>query len=820
MDRYLCIHCHFYQPPRENPWLETVEAQPSAYPYHDWNERITAECYAANAASRIVDAKGRIQQIVNNYSKISFNFGPTLLSWMEENAPTVYDAILEADRISQQRFSGHGSAIAQVYNHIILPLANRRDKETQIIWGIRDFERRFGRAPEGMWLSETAVDNETLDLLAAHGIKFTILAPSQAARVRKLKHGSRWKDVSGARVDPKYPYLVRLRSGKKITVFFYDGPISRAIAFERLLDSGENFAQRMISGFDPDGDYTQLMHIATDGESYGHHHKYGDMALAYALDYIEKNSLAKLTNYGEFLEHHPPEMEAQVIEGTAWSCAHGVGRWFSDCGCNSGVSWHQFWREPLRNSLDRLRDTANAYFEPLAYELLRDPWVARNDYIDVILSRTRRKQNGIHVVKDPRDALKTFLEKHATRELSQGEVVTVLKLMEMQRHELLMYTSCGWFFDEISGIETVQVIEYAARAIQLARELFNTNEFESGFVSGLGAAVSNIPEQKNGAEIYRKTVKPAIAGLEQVAAHYAISSLFERTGDVTQIFSYSADREDFEVMEAGQAHLGVGRARITSNVTLESGVLSFAALHLGDHNIAAGVRGDGRDYSPMKAEMVEAFSRADLPEVVRALDRHFGKTTYSLSSLFGDERTKILDQLLDSSLSEAENLYRQIYDRHAPLLRFLGSSGMEKPRILSHTAEFVLNANLLGELAKDDLDTARIQALTEQARSEQIQLDAPGLGFTLEKTMNRQMERFSDQPDSIDLLRRVSNSVQLASDLKLPVNPWRVQNIYWEVAHKEFPSARNAQWRVSFLTLGEKLGIDTSQFARQQAPAA
>jgi alpha-amylase/alpha-mannosidase (GH57 family) len=820
MDRYLCIHCHFYQPPRENPWLETVEAQPSAYPYHDWNERITAECYAANAASRIVDDKGRIQQIVNNYSKISFNFGPTLLSWMEENAPTVYGAILEADRISQERFSGHGSAIAQVYNHIILPLANRRDKETQVIWGIRDFERRFGRAPEGMWLSETAVDNETLEILAAHGIKFTILAPSQASRVRKLKHGSRWRDVSGARVDPKRAYLVRLPNGQKINVFFYDGPISRAVAFEKLLDSGEHFAQRMVSGFDPDGDYTQLMHIATDGESYGHHHKYGDMALAYALHYVEKNNLATLTSYGEFLEHHPPEMEAQVIERTAWSCAHGVGRWFSDCGCNSGVSWHQLWREPLRNALDWLRDTANDAFTPLASEFFRDPWAARNDYIDVILSRRRGNNRGIHVVEDSPGTLQSFLRKHAKRELSQSELVTILKLMEMQRHELLMYTSCGWFFDEISGIETVKVIEYAARAIQLARELFNSDDFESGFVARLEAAVSNVPEHKNGAEIYRKWVNPAMAGLEQVAAHYAISSLFERVGESTPIFSYSAGREDFEVMEAGQAHLGIGRARITSNVTLESDVLAFAAVHLGDHNIAAGVRRDGQDYEAMRSEMVEAFSRADLPEVLRALDRHFGKTTYSLRSLFGDERKKILDQLLESSLGEAENLYRQIYDRHAPLLLYLGASGMEKPRILSHTAEFVLNANLQAELENDDLDTARIQALTEQARSEQLQLDNAGLAFTLEKTITRQMQQFSEQPGSIELLRRVSNSVQLASDLKLPVNLWRVQNIYWELAHKEFPDSHNAQWRVSFLTLGEKLGIDTGQFVREEIPAA
>ncbi|HWK30893.1 MAG TPA: DUF3536 domain-containing protein, partial [Terriglobales bacterium] len=672
----------------------------------------------------------------------------------------------------------------------------------------------------GMWLAETAVDNETLELLAAQGIKFTILAPSQAARVRKLKHGARWKDVTGARIDPKRPYLVKLPNGSEISIFFYDGPISRAVAFEKLLDSGEQFAQRLMSGFAEDSDSDQLMHIATDGESYGHHHKYGDMALAYALHYIEENGLAQLTNYGEFLEKHPPEVEAQIIERTAWSCAHGVERWYNDCGCNSGVSWDQKWREPLRNSLDWLRDTTNAYFEPAATELFHDPWAARNAYIDVILSR--QVHEGIHLVPEGTSALDHFFGEHAKFELDPEQRVRALKLMEMQRHELLMYTSCGWFFDEISGIETIKVIEYAGRVIQLTGELFNDEGLEPGFVGRLEAAKSNLPEVGNAAEIYRKFVKPAVAGLEQVAAHYAISSLFERSGEAVPIFCYSVDREDFEAIEAGQARLGIGRARVTSKITFESAMMIFAVIHLGDHNIAAGVlRSDNGRYEAIKHDFQEAFSRADIPEVLRALDRHFGKTTYSLRSLFGDERRKILGQLLETSLRDAENAYRQIYDRHAPLLRYLSGSGIERPKVLAHTAEFVLSANLQAELQAETFDPARVQALLEQAKSEKIQLDAAGLGFTLEKSIIRQMERFCDDPESVELLRRVSNSVQLAAQLELPVNLWRVQNIYWEMAHRDFPKARNAQWRVSFLTLGEKLHIDTRQFAlMHKAPAA
>src|SRR4029077_3071081 len=246
--RYICVHGHFYQPPRENPYLEALELQDSAYPYHDWNERITAECYAPNAASRIVDAENRILKLLNNYTRISFNFGPTLLSWLKDQAPRVDQSILEADKESSQRFSGHGSALAQGYNHMILPLANRRDKTTQVKWGIRDFESRFGRKPEGMWLPETAVDTETLEVLAENGILYTILAPRQAKRVRR-KGGRSWKDVSGDRIDPSRAYLVNLPSKKTISVFFYDGPISQGVACDGLLDDRTLVADRLISGF-------------------------------------------------------------------------------------------------------------------------------------------------------------------------------------------------------------------------------------------------------------------------------------------------------------------------------------------------------------------------------------------------------------------------------------------------------------------------------------------------------------------------------------------------------------------------------------------
>src|SRR5713226_7115894 len=421
MERSICIHAHFYQPPRENPWLEAVERQDSAYPFHDWNERVTSECYAPNGAARILDGAGRIRQIVNNYSRISFNFGPTLLSWMKDNATKTYDRVLQSERESAERFGGHGSAMAQVYNHIIMPLANDRDKQTQVRWGKRDFESRFGRKPEGMWLAEAAVDIPSLEALAKEGIKFTVLAQHQAARVRKLG-GRSWKDVSGARIDPSRAYLAKLPSGNKINLFFYDGPISQAVAFEKLLESGAAFAERLKNGFSDKRTWPQLMHIATDGETYGHHHKYGDMALAFALDQIDTEHEIRLTNYGEFLQKHPPELEVQILEDTSWSCYHGVERWRSNCGCNTGrAGWNQEWRAPVRAALDHLRDAAAKVFEEKGADLLKDPWAARDAYIEVVLNRSP-------------ESLWLFFEAHSRRHLEHAETVAALNLLEMQRH--------------------------------------------------------------------------------------------------------------------------------------------------------------------------------------------------------------------------------------------------------------------------------------------------------------------------------------------------------------------------------------------------
>jgi alpha-amylase/alpha-mannosidase (GH57 family) len=763
--RYLCIHGHFYQPPRENPSLEAIELQDSAYPYHDWNEKIAAECYAPNAMSRILDSQQRIIKLVNNYAQISFNFGPTLLSWIEGKSPKVYQALQNADKASAGRFSGHGSALSQAYNHMILPLANARDQITQVKWGIRDFEHRFGRLPEGMWLPETAVDTATLEVLAAQGIQFTILAPRQAKRIRK--RGSRsWQDVSGGRVDPSRAYLVRLPSKRSISIFFYDGPISQGVAFERLLDNGQRFADRLLSGFSDARQWPQLVHIATDGESYGHHHRFGDMALSYALHHIETNKLAELTNYGEFLSRFPADHFAEIVENSSWSCIHGVERWRSNCGCNSGgrAGWNQEWRGALRAALDWLRDCLAPLYEQKATPLLKDPWLARDEYIRIILDRSREN-------------LQKYLAEHATRGLEPCEQTIALKLLEMQRHAMLMYTSCGWFFDELSGLESVQVLHYAGRALRLAQELFG-DPIEDQFLERLALAKSNLPEHGDGKQIYEKWVKPACVSTDQVAAHYAISSLFENYGERTQIYCYDVHRQDYLLEVEGKQKLAVGRAQFSSEVTRETAKLDFGVLHLGDHNLAAGVkRFENQDqYDEQKKALTTAFTQADATAALQKLTETFGDNTFSLRTLFRDEQRKIVETILNESLATAAAAYRNIYENQAPLIRFLQGLNVPIPAAFQAAAEIALNNQLKQAFQQQELDTDAIQSYLKEASASNIKLDVPGLEYAIRKRLETEANAFATN-STCDVTQRFRKLLDFVATLPFPVELWEIQNI-------------------------------------------
>ncbi len=806
--RFVCIHGHFYQPPRENPWLEAIENQPSAYPYHDWNERITAECYAPNANARILDGENRIVAIVNNYASMSFNFGPTLLSWLEEKEPDAYAAILAADAESRRRFSGHGSALAQPYNHTILPLSDDRDRKTQVAWGVRDFVRRFGRPPEGMWLPETAVDLPALEELAAAGIAFTILAPHQASHVRRIGEED-WREAAAASIDPTMPYAVLLPSGKRIAVFFYDGPISRAVAFERLLTTGERFAERLAGAFAP-GDRPQLVHIATDGETYGHHHRHGDMALAYALHTLDARRLATLTNYGEFLERHPPTHEARIVERTSWSCAHGVERWRSDCGCHSGrhPGGTQAWRAPLREALDGLRDALAPLWEERARRFLRDPWLARNDYVEVLLDRSTPR---VH----------RFFEEHALRPLDGAEATEALELLEMQRHAQLMYTSCGWFFDDVGGIEARQVIQYAGRVLQLAGKHFGPG-LEGPFLEALGRAKSNVPEVGDGRRIYEETVRPAAVSLAMVGAHYGVSSLFIDYEETARVYCYGIERRDHRIVASGRARLALGRARVRSLVTGEAEEVAFGVLHLGDHNLSGGAAPfpGVAEYEALVAEITAPFKRADLTETLRAVDRRFGSGVYTLRLLFRDEQQRVLGQILRAVLSAADAVYRELYEEHAPLMRFLSSRGISQPRGFRMAAELALNTSLKEALEAPSPDPARLASILEEARNVGVVLHEDGLGLSVSHTLERLAAGLRGEDTDPSRLEKLEAVVDLARQLPFEVDFWQVQNVYYRLLRSVLPGWRREAeagiedartWTERFLALGEKLSVKTTE---------
>lgn len=802
MNSFLCIHGHFYQPPRENPWLEAVEIQDSAYPYHDWNERITAECYAPNTASRNLDGEGRILGIISNYARISFNFGPTLLSWMEKYTPDTYQAILDADRQSISWRSGHGAALAQVYNHIIMPLANLRDKQTQVRWGIRDFEQRFRRFPEGMWLAETAVDTETLEVLAEEGIRFTVLAPHQAGRVRKIG-GGRWKDVTGSRIDPSRAYLCPLPSGLSISIFFYDGPISQAVAFEKLLSSGEQFAARLASGFSSHRQHPQLVHIATDGETYGHHHAFGEMALGHALNHIEDNGLARLTNYGEFLELHPATHEVQIVENSSWSCMHGIERWRNDCGCNSGGNggWNQQWRQPLRDSLDWLNAQLASCYEENMSEYVINPWEARDEYIGAMLDRSEEN-------------VAAFLLKHSLRPLDEDATVTVLCLLEMQRHALLMFTSCGWFFDELSGIETVQIIQYAGRAIQLA-ERYCSQDIESGFLERLERAESNLTEHANGAEIYAKFVKPAMIDLIKVGAHYAVSSVFEEYGEETCIFSYRAAREDFLTLSSGQMKVAVGRIFIRSSITRTADRISFCTLYFGGHALNCGVRSflGEEPYLEMKQEVVSAFNESDFAAIIRLMDSHFGMHNYSLKDLFRDEQRQVLQRIITGTLQEFEDKFTTLYESSRSLMGFLRDTGMPVPHRFMATAETALNLRLQKMFSSDAIDIESLREVVNEIKGWNAGVDNVSLEFIIRRRLEAALAALQQEPDSELLLTEALNLVESISELPVGINLWQTQNMYWAMlqSHAEYlqsgngESGKRSSWSETVKKLGQLL---------------
>ncbi|MGZ3535504.1 MAG: DUF3536 domain-containing protein [Thermodesulfobacteriota bacterium] len=835
-DAFVAIHGHFYQPLRENPWLEIIETEESAHPFHDWNQRIALECYRPNAHARILDSKGKILEIVNNYSSISFNFGPTLFPWLEKHFPSVYQKILEADREGLRRF-GHGNAIAQVYNHIIMPLANDRDKETEVLWGMADFEKRFHRKPEALWLPETAVDHATLRTLVKYGMRYLILSPYQASRVRPFG-GKKWTDVSQGRIDTTHPYrcFILDTSGKKlldqfIDIFFYNGIIAKEVAFGDLLKDGTIFGNRFAQFYQESKERPQLIHIATDGETYGHHKKFGEMALAFALGIGFPTRGFELTNYGSFLKRFPPVHEVEIDqgpkgEGTSWSCAHGVGRWKEDCGCSTGgkPGWNQRWRKPLREALDLLRDELGQVFEREGEEIFQDVWEARNGYIGVILNRSPER-------------IKNFFDQYGANGLDGKGRIKGLKLLEMQRHALQMYTSCGWFFADLAGIETILILQHAARATQLAEE-WAGGEIEKKFLRHLSEAKSNLPEMRKGDQIYQRWVKPKWVTPEKVVNHYAVTSLFDGGDGEKKIFSHRVEKIRYEKMENEKNLLAIGQVRVTSEIIPESKEFLFGLIPSKKEVFRTWVseKKEGLDFNTFKQKGQESFGKGE-EEMAKVLTSLLGNLIFTMRDTFEEERQTIFRNLNQKEFDERCQIYADLFDRTKQAVETLSKEGLEIPFEIRVAAEVTLSNRLFREIEelkrdfKGAIERRKIDEIVEEAKEHGYHLrrekSLSALNEILMEKMNvLEKSKGSDLSRQSELAEEVLTLLDLAKkwDFEIPLE--EAQNLMGQILEECVEGLEKCWWgdgeekpfHPNLITLAEKLGFNVERFSKITGP--
>ncbi|MGD2180237.1 DUF3536 domain-containing protein [Lusitaniella coriacea] len=822
---FITIHGHFYQPPRENPYLDTIERQPSAHPFHDWNARIDRECYQPNAFARIYNDRGEIEGIVNNFEYMSFNIGPTLMSWLQRYDPEVYQRILDGDRKSAERLGGHGNAIAQVYNHIILPLANKRDKYTQIRWGKADFRSHFGRDPEGMWLAETAVDYPTLEALVDEGIRFIILAPSQAQRCRVLPKEDdpdpQWHEVGGSQIDPTRPYRCFLPDGRAIDIFFYDGPISRDMGFDELLMSSHNFVGRLGQAVRGDGRPSQLIGVATDGETFGHHKKGTEKCLAYAFTQEIPQWGWTVTNFAHYLDLNPPTWEVVLKPVTAWSCAHGVGRWEDDCGCAGGGEWHQKWRKPLRDTLNWLRDRLIDIYEQSGSRFFSDPWLARDEYIQVV--RDRAPENIIQ-----------FFYRHQCRQLSQAEQVDALRLLEMQRHSLLMFTSCGWFFEELSRPEGVQILRYAARAIELAGDVAGI-QLASEFRRRLKAAPSNVETFVNGSRIYDQLVVSSQVSFEQVAAHYAISSLFVHYSERENVYCYEATQLDYQKQQMGALTLAVGHLSLMSQITRETVDYIFAVLHLGGWDFHCCIQPfSGRlAYGQLKDELFETLAHASVAKMMVVMTQRFGTHCFTLEDLFAEERHRIIQQLSENTKNRLDQLYAQVYRDNYGILMAFHREELPVPPELQVAADITLSsrcltlvrllANHTGDPQPMDNALNELEGIAAEADTMHCQLNIAEAKTVLEGFIFQALQSvlYGENVEDIEgTIERLERAIAIGDKLHLDLSLDRVQELYFSFLHNDLvpqcidAETENCRWDRQqipmLLQLGQTLKVDVS----------
>jgi hypothetical protein len=719
-----------------------------------------------------------------------------------------------------------------------MPLAMDRDKETEVLWGMADFERRFHRKPEALWLPEAAVNYATLQVLVKYRMRYLILSPFQALRVKPLG-GKKWTDVSQGRIDTTRPYrcFIQDGSGKKlldhfIDIFFYNGIISKEIAFGDLLKDGNNFCNRFTQFYQESKQRPQLIHVATDGETYGHHMKFGEMALAYALDKGFPTRGLELINYGSFLKRFPPVHEVEIDEGpkgegTSWSCAHGVGRWKEDCGCSTGgkTGWNQKWRKPLREALDFLRDELSQVFEREGKKIFQDVWKARDRYIEVILNRSP-------------EGIKNFFDQYGARGLDPKGRIEGLKLLEMQRHALQMYTSCGWFFNDLAGIETIIVLQHAARAIQLAEE-WSGEEIEKKFVQHLSEAKSNLPEMGKGDQVYQLLVKPKRVTPEKVVNHFAIASLLDPGDGEKKIFSHRLEKIRYEKMESEENLLVIGQVRVASEIIPEPREFLFGLIPSKREVFRTWVleKKGGVEFSTLKEKAQENFGRGER-EMTGVLAALLGKRMFTIKDTFKEERQAIFQKLIQKEFDEHCQSYADLFDRTRQAVEALSREGLEVPFEIRVAAEVTLSDRLFQEIKelnrdfKGTIERRKIDEIVEEAKEHGYHLRKEKSllalnGILMERMNALQKSTGSDLSRQSELAEEVLTLLDLARKWDFEISLEEAQNLMGEILEECVGGLEQCWWEngtpklfsANLITLAERMGFNTERFSKITGPS-
>ncbi len=812
MDRYVCIHGHFYQPVRANPWLGAIEMQGEAYPWHDWNEKINAECYRVNGGAHLLDRENRLIKILNNYTRISFNFGPTLLSWIKEHDIKTYTSIVNADKASRSIFSGHGSAIAQIYNHIIMPLASRQDKIIEVAWAVSDFEANFGRKPEGIWLSETAVDTETLEICADFGILYTILSPNQAGEIRKITknpENTAWTDVSGGSINTRMPYICNLPGGKSINIFFYDDSLSNKVSFGSLLKDGESFAKNIVGLPLRVQELPEIITISSDGETYGHHHQFGEMALSYCIDYIESNKLADITVFGEYLQKYHPIYEVRIIENSSWSCRHGICRWKEDCNCSTGSvyhpGWNQKWRAPLREAIDWLAginslvyiDEAQKYLKPG----ISNPYEAVEAYVCIMDNPTGKAAEKFFSI-----FLKNPLEKTVR--------IIFLKLLEAYRQSLFMQSSDGWFFDDISRIEPIQLMRHACRAMEILNEITG-RDFEPDFLEILKKAKSNLPEYGDGESIYLLYAKKASCDFIKISARLALEILVadkKEIPDMYNIYSFEASGITYERMRAHNCTIITGSAAVMSKITLESKNVVFAAYRYKNKNVLSSANtaafaktathDDASEIPTVVTQLRKLLVSAneqnddvftdyvnisgDKSAIKNFLAKRFAGNLFTISDFMKDDQIDIVEKMMAGCNNSIYPQMATILNEYEGTLNDFKEKKMLYyfldgifPNIYEFFGEYMLY-NIIKKPGLSQKDIFEMNWISEKIGIVNL-INLESLGVISTEKLDETIGSISMEPENVELLKNLADFFDIITKLKIHLNIWKSQNVIIEI---------------------------------------